>query len=182
MKVYILLADGFEEIETVSPIDVLRRAGAEVSVLAVGDNLTATGAHGLTITADSFLKDEFENLADMVILPGGGEGAVTLKNSTVVHEFLQRHAKANKYIAAICAAPIALDAAGVLEGHAYTCYPGCEQQIKSGEYHNDRIVIDNLLITAKGPAIALDFAYVTCEVLFGKEVVTELKTAMIANL
>ncbi len=181
MKIYILLADGFEDIEAISAADILRRAGGEVILLSITDSLLVESSSNITVSADAKLKDHKDQLADMVILPGGEQGAYRLRESDMVRKFLNAHQKNNKYIAAICAAPIALDTAGILENHAYTCYPGFEKAIASGQHQNDRIVIDNYVITGKGPGVALEFAFMLTELLFGKAVADGLRQGMLAN-
>ncbi len=180
MKIYVLLADGFESIEAIAPIDILRRAGGDVKMISINDSLDVKSAQDIIVKADGTLKENQDELVDLVILPGGEQGAYRLREDDRVRRFLAKHHKGNKYIAAICAAPIALDTAGILEGHSYTCYPGFEKSIATGDYQNERIVIDNYVITAKGPAIALEFGFILCELLFGKPIAQGLKTGMLA--
>ena len=125
-KVLVLLADGFEEIEAVTPIDVLRRAGLEVITAGVGKK-EITGAHGIQIHCDAEIE-KYTDLPDAVVLPGGMPGAANLKNSPTVLTLLRKMNEKNKTIAAICASPgLALAASGVLDGKKATCYPGYEK-------------------------------------------------------
>ncbi|MSN96552.1 DJ-1/PfpI family protein [Campylobacter sp. FMV-PI01] len=156
-KVAIILADGFEEIEAVSVMDILRRAGIEA--LGVGlQNLEVNGAHNIQIKADLILDDIKVDEFVAIVLPGGLPGAKYLANSQKLGEILREFNLKNLKIAAICAAPWALSTANVLK-NSYTCYPGFEKNIDhSGYEDNKNVVIDQNIITSKGPATAMEFA------------------------
>ena len=177
----VILADGFEEIEAVTQIDVLRRAGVEVTVagLAVG---SARGAHGIEIATEVLLPElDFE--PDMVVLPGGRPGAVNLGDDDGVIGLLNRQHSAGRRIAAICAAPAyAPVKAGVLEGKRATCYPSFEKHFGPGTVAvEDRVVVDGTVTTSRGPGTALEFALVLAEQLAGKAKADVLRAAMLVR-
>lgn len=156
-KIGIILAEGFEEIEAVTIIDVLRRAN--LTVLAVGlDNLKVTGAHAITVTADCVLTDLRGQILAGVILPGGLPGTKNLLASPELIDFLQQHAKAGKVTAAICAAPWVLAKANLLTAKQATIYPGMEDKLSTATASPERVVEDGMVITSKGPGTAMDFA------------------------
>ena len=160
----IVLTNGFEEIEAIAPMDILRRAGVEVDIVGVLGN-EATGSHGLTISTDKELLAVKNELYDIVILPGGMPGAKLLKNHQEVQEFVKLHYDAGKLIAANCAAPIAIENSGALKNRTYTCYPGFEKQINDGTYTGDFVHQDGRVITGSGSAAAFEFSYIIVEAL-----------------
>jgi protein deglycase len=154
-KALVLLADGFEEIEAVTIIDVLRRAEVEVHVAALGGE-SATGSHGIVVLADGPLARVDASQFDAVVLPGGMPGAKHLSEDARVQQILREAAASGKLVAAICAAPTALEAAGVLSGKRATSYPGFK--LPSAQYSEDRVVEDGNVITSRGVGTALEFA------------------------
>jgi 4-methyl-5(b-hydroxyethyl)-thiazole monophosphate biosynthesis len=178
-KAIVIVADGFEEIEAVTQIDVLRRAGVEVTVAGLSGRMVR-GAHDLEISAD-LLLDELDFTPDLVLLPGGMPGSQALGESEAVIELLQKQHAAGRWIAAICAAPaFALVRAGVLDGRRATCYPSFESRFSSSTTAvEDRVVVDGNVITSRGPGTALEFALVLVEQLEGKARAEELRTAML---
>ena len=182
----VLLADGFEEIEAVTIIDVLRRAQMAVTVVAIGLQ-RVTGSHGIVVEADETL-DGFEGETaapagdrefDLVVLPGGMPGAKNLRDEPRVARLLQEQARANRYVAAICAAPIVLEAAGILQGCAATSYPGYD--LPSADYREERVVVAGKVVTSRGPGTAIEFSLKLVELLVGPDVATKLGTAMIVT-
>ena len=159
-KVVILLAEGFEEVEAITPVDYLRRAGIEVQIAALGGNLAVTGSHGIQVNADiSFSGDGFPLDWDGVIVPGGGPGSDRLAASKEAGLFLKEMAGKGKWICAICAAPArVLAPLGLLAGKKFTCYPGEEGKVSGAEWKEDRVVVDGNLITSRGPGTAGEFA------------------------
>src|SRR3989338_11700711 len=157
-KVLIILAEGFEEIEAVTPIDVLRRAGAEVTSAGLSGKVVS-GAHGIKFEADIPL-DDYRDSPDAIILPGGMPGARNLAESKKVADFIKKMNSQKKIIGAICAAPaLALSPTGVLDGKKATCYPGFESNFsKSVKFSQERVVTDGNVITSKGPGSALEFS------------------------
>lgn len=179
-KILVLISDGFEEIEAVASIDVLRRAGADVIVASVSNSITVVGANKIAINADcKIFECNFKDF-DALLLPGGFNNAQTLANNTDAQEMIKAFYSANKYVCAICAAPIALYAAGVLNCN-YTCYPNCEQGIKSGNFSKDTVVIDGKIITSRGPGSAICFALAIVKELISKEKYEAVKNGMLAK-
>jgi len=157
-KAAILLADGFEEVEAVTQIDFLRRAGVDLKVVGIG-NRDITSARELRVTTDETI-DNLDEEFDAVILPGGLGGAKNLSSSEDVNTFLLKMHQEGKLIAAICASPaVVLGPLGLLKDKTYTCYPGFENQVEDGIFSEDRVVIDGMLITSRAPGTAAEFAY-----------------------
>lgn len=179
-KVLIPLAVGFEEIETMTLIDVLRRANVEV-VTAGLDQMTPKGAHGVVVQADTLLDDVDANSFDMILLPGGLPGAEYLAKSEKIKRILQEFDANKKHIGAICAAPWALSVAGVLKDN-YTCYPGFEGQVgHKGYTSSSDVVIDQNIMTSRGPATAMNFALAIVKELCGEEKYVEIKGGLLAS-
>ena len=160
----IVLITGFEEIEAIVPMDILRRAGVEVDIIGVLGN-EATGSHDLTISTDKELVAVKNELYDIVILLGGMPGAKLLKDHQEVQDFVKYHYDAGKLIAANCAAPIAIENSGALKNRNYTCYPGFENQIQDGHYTGEFVHQDGRVITGSGPAAAFEFSYTIVKAL-----------------
>lgn len=176
------LAPGFEEIEAVTIIDVLRRADVRVIVAALEGGSVA-GNHDIRIEADCTL-DELASCAgriDLVVLPGGMPGARNLKDDERVRALLRDVAAAGGRCAALCAAPIALAPAGLAAERTLTCFPGFEKDLAEAHCVTDRVVIDDRVITGRGPGAALEFALTLVAELQGEERARELETAMIAG-
>lgn len=180
-KAVILLATGFEEIEAVTVIDILRRAGIEI-IIAGLDGVNIKGSHGITVAADkkiSDLKPEF----DAIILPGGMPGALHLHNSTEVNGFIKDMHSKGALIAAICAAPSVIMAPiGLLENKNATCYPGNQIDFgKSTRYKDKAVVTDGNIITSQGPGTSMEFALSIVEKIIGGETVKKLKKHVLAH-
>ncbi|AXH10970.1 DJ-1 family protein [Malaciobacter halophilus] len=177
-KIIVPIANGFEEIEAISVIDICRRADIEVTIAAV-EQIETTGAHNIKIKADCMINevnDEF----DMIVLPGGLPNAFTLAENEKVQSLLKNMKEKKKKIAAICAAPYALHKANVLN-HNYTCYPSFEEKIRLDGYHkDDMVVIDDDVITSKGPATATTFALELVRAIKGDEVYSNIKKGVLA--
>jgi protein deglycase len=157
MTISVLFATGFEEIEAITIVDVLRRA--EFNVLMTGiDGSSVTGANGITVSMDRSIDGLSIADLDAVVLPGGIPGSEHLAESAAVRELLQAATAADKHVGAICAAPIALGAAELAAGRRVTCYPGFEEQVTGATCTGERVVVDGKLITGKGPGAALEFA------------------------
>jgi 4-methyl-5(b-hydroxyethyl)-thiazole monophosphate biosynthesis len=159
-KVIILLADGFEEVEAVTPIDYLRRAGLELTVAAIGRGRGVTGSHGIRIDADATLGDLAGEAWDAVLLPGGMPGAANLAASGETGALLKEMAAAGKWVTAICASPaLVLAPLGLLEGRRFTCYPGMETKVGgSARWSEDPVVRDGNIITSRGAGTAAQWA------------------------
>jgi 4-methyl-5(b-hydroxyethyl)-thiazole monophosphate biosynthesis len=175
MRALVPLAEGFEELEAVTIIDVLRRAGVEVTVAALGTS-PVQGSHAIRVEADTTLDAVQEETFDAVVLPGG-PAAKRLRDDERVKAVLRRAAGEGRLVAAVCAAPIALEAAGVLSGKRATVYPG--NALPSAEQVEERVVVDGRVVTSRGPGTALEFALTVVSELVGAAKARELKTAMI---
>lgn len=178
MRALVLLADGFEEIEAVTIVDVLRRGGIAVTTAALGAS-PVTGSHGIAVGADRLLDGISAADFDAIVLPGGLPGSRNLKEDARVLALLGAAARANKTIAAVCAAPIALEAAGVLAGKRATAYPGHE--LPSARYSEERVVVDGNVVTSRGVGTVLEFALVLVGRLAGVEVKERLERAMLVT-
>ena len=178
--IYLFLANGFEEVEALAPLDLLRRAGCAVTTVGIGGE-TVLGAHGIPVVAD--LPDVMYRDAkpEMVILPGGMPGATHLDESKTVEAALRAAASSNAYLAAICAAPMVLGKRGYLEGKRATCYPGFEEHLHGATVTAERIVIDGNVITAAGMGVAVEFGLALVTALCGKEKAAELRHAILAD-
>ncbi len=177
-KIIVPISNGFEEIEAISVIDICRRANIEVKIAAVEELLTV-GAHNIKIQADCKIEDINSDDFDMIVLPGGLPNAFTLAENNKVQSLLKEFKEKKKKIAAICAAPYALHKADVLNEN-FTCYPSFEEKIRLNGYHNnDSIVIDNDVITSRGPATAMVFALEIVNILCGEETYNQVKNGLL---
>lgn len=167
-KIIVPLARGFEEVEAVTVIDLLRRADIEVVVAGLTET-DVMGAHGLIIQADQRFKNINWRVFDGIILPGGMPGAENLRQDKNIISLIQEFDARDKLVAAICAAPIVLKGAGILEGKKLTSYPSFADEFTRYEYLEDPVVIDDNIITSRGPATAMNFALSIIEYLTGEE-------------
>jgi 4-methyl-5(b-hydroxyethyl)-thiazole monophosphate biosynthesis len=179
-RVCVLFAEGFEEIEAVTIVDVLRRAEVETVSAGIASR-EVTGSHGITLRADTTLAAAAAERWDLVVLPGGMPGARHLRDDAGVQALLAAQHAAGRRIAAICAAPIALAPAGVLEGRRATSYPGYAEQLGGARYLEEPVVVDGPLITSRGPGTALPFALALVAELAGAERAGSLGRAMLAS-
>lgn len=181
--VYLFLADGFEEIEALTPVDLLRRAGVTVTTVGVSGK-TVTGSHGISVNAD-VTADAAENmLADgapaMVILPGGMPGSKHLDESPTVEKFIAAALDADAYLAAICAAPMILGKRGLLKGKRAVCYPGFEQYLTGAPVEDVPCVRDGKIITARAMGAATEFALALVGALCGEDKAEEIRKGVLA--
>ena len=179
-KIAVILADGFEEIEALTSVDVLRRAGAIASIVGLND-ANIKGCHNIYVKADVTLREMRELDYDAIILPGGLPGASNLANDARLKEILRNFDKNNKLICAICAAPMVLESSGVLKGH-FVCYPGFEENVRSDKrgYVSDKNVLkDQNIITGKGPAFSMEFVLFIVKNLLGDEVYLKVKNDLL---
>lgn len=183
MKKYVLvpLAEGFEEIEAMSIIDILRRAGA--TVIAAGlDEGPVKGRSDVVMVPDCTLDHALaENEFDMIVLPGGMPASASLRDDPRVIETLVKMKAAGKTVAAICAAPIALHRAGILEREQFTSYPGMRPDLPNDGYRQDRVVISGNLLTSRGPGTALEFALELVRALYGDSVARQVADEVLAQ-
>mmetsp|Transcript_15058 Transcript_15058/g.20679 ORF Transcript_15058/g.20679 Transcript_15058/m.20679 type:complete len:196 (-) Transcript_15058:168-755(-) len=183
IKVLVPISNGTEEIEAVTIIDTLVRAGAEVTTAIVGEHtsLTATCSRGVKIVGDKFIEDCIHENWNMIACPGGMPGATHLRDSKALTSLLQSQYAANKYIAAICASPaVVLSHHNLIKGRKATCYPVPKFTAMIPGCSNSAVEIDGTLITSQGPGTSLMFALSLVEVLFGKEKAEALHKEMIA--
>jgi 4-methyl-5(b-hydroxyethyl)-thiazole monophosphate biosynthesis len=173
-RAIIFLAEGFEEVEAVTPVDYLRRAGVEAATVSIGRTAQVLGSHGIPINADRVLADSEGQGGldpadwDAVVLPGGGRGADNLAASVAVGGFVTAMAKAGKLVCAICAAPaVVLAPLGLLKGRSFTCFPGMEERVSGAFWKEDRVVIDGKLVTSRGAGTAGEFAVAVVGELLG---------------
>lgn len=179
-KVLLFFANGTEEVEALTPVDLLRRAGADVTVAGIGGE-TLVGSHGITVKADV----NAENLSavdkfDMIILPGGMPGTKNLDASAAVEKFLQS-VDEDTFLAAICAAPMILGKRGLLKGRRAVCYPGFESFLDGAILPEKKVCRDGRFITAVGAGAAMEFALMLVSALFGAEMADELRKSVLAD-
>ena len=166
-RVCVFLADGFEEIEGLTVVDILRRAGVEVSAVSITDEKMVTGSHGIRVEADARMKElDFKN-TEMLVLPGGMPGTLHLKDHEGLGELLKKAYADGKYIAAICAAPTVLEKYGLLEGKKATSYPAMEKELVSADYQTDKVVVDGNIIPSRGMGTAIEFGEKMVEIMQG---------------
>lgn len=157
--VYVFLAEGFEEIEALGTLDLIRRAGIEALSVSITDNKCVTGSHGISVKADITITECEEKDPLMVILPGGMPGSENLYNCEKVKEYVKSNFEGGRNIAAICAAPMVFGRMGLLGGYRVTCYPGFEKYLEGAEYTAASIECDRNVITGNGPGAFYRFAY-----------------------
>ncbi len=178
--IYLFLANGFEEVEALAPLDLLRRAGCPVTTVGVGGDLIL-GAHGIAVQADipdTMFRDAHP---EMIILPGGMPGARHLDESKTVDAALRAASSNDAYLAAICAAPMILGKRGYLKGKCATCFPGFEEHLIGAEKSLERVVRDGRVITAAGMGVALEFGLTLVSVLKGEDAAARLRSAVLAD-
>lgn len=176
--VYVFLADGFEEIEALAFTDILRRAEIEVTTVSVNDDKIVTGSHNISVVADATIKEINLNLMDALVLPGGMPGTINLQSNSDVISLINYAVNNDKYIGAICAAPMILGRLGLLKGKKATCYPGFEEHLIDAEYTGGRVVKDGNFITSKGAGTVQDFAHCFVMNLKNKEIADKVISSM----
>ncbi len=177
MNVIVFLADGFEEVEALTVVDYLRRVESiQVDTVSIKDSLQVLGAHYIEVKADKTI-DQLQDISlyDAVIIPGGMPGASNLRDHQEVIKILKEMNENEKLVAAICAGPIVLAKAGIIDGKNVTSYPGFEEDLKNAHYKEDDVVCDGNIITARGPAKAEDFAIEIIKKLVGNKAAEDLK-------
>jgi 4-methyl-5(b-hydroxyethyl)-thiazole monophosphate biosynthesis len=177
--VYLFLADGFEEVEALTIVDVLRRAGVAIKTVSVMKDLTVTGAHDVAVVADELFEDADCVQCEMFILPGGGPGTKRVLAHNGLKSVLTDFAATGKTISAICAAPMILARHGFLKGRKATIYDGMEDELADAEYVKETVVRDGQFITSRGPGTAMPFAFALARILAGDAVADEVRSAML---
>ena len=182
-KALVFLATGFEEIETLTVVDILRRAEVNVTVAGLTPNLIE-GKHGTKVVPDTAIDNVSVTDFDAVIVPGGNPGYKNLRKDPRVITMVKKAFEAKKILAAICAGPTVLADAGGLEGKACTIYPGMEDELEAGggKPKQDMVVVDGNVVTSRGPATALLFALKLAEMLVGKQVAEAVSQKALANI
>lgn len=178
-NVYVFTADGFEEIEGLTVVDLMRRAGAQVQMVSISDGLAVKGSHGIEIKADTFFDDVDFDQADLLVLPGGMPGTLHLGEHEGLTGLLQVFAAKGKRVAAICAAPSVLGGLGLLKGKRAVCYPGFEDKLTGARVEMEEVVTDGCITTSRGLGTAIPFALELISLLFGPEKAEEIKKSVI---
>lgn len=173
--IYVLLAEGFEEMEAIAPIDLLRRAGETVCTVSITDDKVVIGAHGIPVTADLTCAQAHTEGLKAVILPGGLPGTTNLEASELVRQLLDYAAQNDLFIGAICAAPSILGHKGLLRGKRAVCYPGYESTLDGAIVEDAPTVIDGNIVTGKGAGVAEWFALALVEAIVSKDTADRLR-------
>ena len=181
--IYMFLANGFEEVEALCPLDLLRRAGLQVTTVSIGGNDTVIGSHGIAVQADMPETIYRDTRPEMLILPGGMPGSKHLDESRVVDTALRVGAANGAYLAAICAAPMVLGKRGYLKGKAAVCFPGFEEYLDGAilQPKGVKVITDGKIITAVGMGAAVEFGLALVRVLKGDEAASSLRSAILAD-
>lgn len=175
--IYMFLAEGFEEVEALAPLDIIRRAGLEIKTVGVGSK-TVIGSHGIPVTADITVDELSDSTPDMVILPGGMPGTKNLDANETVHKAIADAVKNGAYLCAICAAPMILGKLGLLVGKKATCFPGFEEYLAGAIVTGQKVAVDGRIITAKGMGAAVEFGLAIVAALKDEATADELAKAI----
>ncbi len=178
-KVYVFLAEGFEEIEGLTVVDILRRAGVETEMVSVGEGKSVTGSHGIAVEADVLFEEITPEEGMMYVLPGGMPGTRHLAAHEGLAELLKKEAANGKKLAAICAAPSVLGGLGLLVGHKAACYPGFEEKLTGAQVTMEPVAVSGNFITSRGMGTAIPFALALTEQLVGAEKAENLGKSII---
>ena len=180
-KVALFIENGSEELEFIAPLDIMRRANLEVDLISANNEDFITSSHNVKILADKKI-DEVNNILDYdaIVIPGGMPGSTLLRDNKKIIEFYQTMYNSGKLVAAICAAPIVLSAAGITDNKEVTSYPGFDKEINYKNYNSEKaVVIDKNVITAQGPAVAILFGYEIVNYLLQDNTAEDVKKAML---
>lgn len=173
------MAEGFEEIEAVAVIDILRRGGVELKTFSISGNKNVKGAHEITILCDALFEDIDFNDGEIILLPGGMPGTTNLSKHEGLQKVLLNYQTTDKWIGAICAAPTVLGKLGIIDGKTATCYPGCEKDLGSANYVKESVVVDGKIVTSRGVGTALEFGLKLIELTIGYGAAQKLKSEML---
>lgn len=176
--IYVMLAEGFEEIEALAFVDILRRATIDVQTVSVDNVHNVRGSHGIVVIADTKMSD-INEIGDGIVLPGGLPGTFNLRDNPNVAELIRKHYDNGSIVGAICAAPSVLGGLGLLKDKKATCYPSFEEYLIGATYINDKVVTDENIITSRGAGTAHDFALKFVELIKGKECSDKLRSSML---
>jgi 4-methyl-5(b-hydroxyethyl)-thiazole monophosphate biosynthesis len=178
-KVFIFLAEGFEETEAIATIDVLCRGGLDVTSVSISGKREVTGAHGISVIANQLFTETDFSRGAMLVLPGGMPGAANLNAHAGLKSLLKQYADEGKYVAAICAAPLVLGGLGLLQGKEATSYPGYEDTLTGATFIKNPVVKDGNILTSRGPGFALHFGLAIVEILQGKDKAHEVAKGLL---
>ena len=179
MKVFVFLADGFEEIEGLTVVDILRRAGVDVTMMSVTGSLSIRGSHDIGVQADCLFDAKEAGEADMLVLPGGMPGTLTLKEHEGLNELLRKFDREKRNIAAICAAPSILGGLGMLKGKKACSYPGFEDKLDGADVQQVPVVTDGHITTGRGMGVAIPFALRLTAILCGEDNAEEVRKSIV---
>lgn len=180
-RILVLLAPGFEELEAVAVIDILRRAG--IDVISAGTiSGPISSAHNISILPDKLIDEVTEEVFDLIVLPGGLDGTENLARDQRVVKMLQKQLDSGRAVGSICAAPTVLDRYGLAQGKTITCHPTCRGAIQKAKLSEDRVVRDGLLVTSQGPGTAIEFALNLVELLMGKDKMLDVNAGVLARI
>ncbi len=179
MKVFVFLADGFEEIEGLTVVDILRRAGVDVTMMSVTGSLSIRGSHDIGVQADCLFDAKEAGEADMLVLPGGMPGTLTLKEHEGLNELFRKFDREKRNIAAICAAPSILGGLGMLKGKKACSYPGFEDKLDGADVQQVPVVTDGHITTGRGMGVAIPFALRLTAILCGEDNAEEVRKSIV---
>ena len=180
-KIYMFLADGFEPVEALAPVDVMRRAGINVVTVSIMGRTTVEAAHGIKVMADALFEETDFSDADGLVLPGGSLGTENLSACEPLRALVASANAEGKIIAAICAAPMVFGRMGILAGRRATCYPGCESELTGSKYTAAAVEQDENIITACGPAASFEFGFTIVENICGDKAAAVIREQMRFN-
>ena len=178
IRISVPLANGFEEIEALVPVDIWRRAGFEVTMISISNELIVTGSHQISVLADCLFDEQKFADSDMIFLPGGMPGAKNLDAHKSLQKCIVEHHHKHKLLGAICAAPLVLGHNNLLENRRATCFPGFEKELFGAKHTGNFIEIDDNIITAKGAGVAVEFAFAVVSRFNGEEYASQLAEKM----
>ncbi|MCD8265193.1 MAG: DJ-1/PfpI family protein [Tannerellaceae bacterium] len=178
-KAFVFLAAGFEEMEAIGTIDILRRGGIDTVTVSISDSKEVIGAHGISVMADAVLTGTDLSGADALVLPGGMPGSTNLNNCEPLREVLASQYDNGKLVAAICAAPLVLGGLGILEERRATCYPSFEDLLTGATVTGNAVEVDGNVITGRGPGLVMEFALALVTYLTGKEKADEVASGLL---
>lgn len=173
-RVAIFLAEGFEEVEALTTVDLLRRADIKVDMVSISNEKVVEGAHGITVIADQRIKEIYFTSYDALTLPGGMPGTLNLEACEILSEALKEHSEKGKLVTAICAAPSVLGRLGLLNGKRACCYPGFEDRLEGASVSTEKVEVDGNVITSRGLGSAIDFGLAMIKVLKSEEVADKI--------
>lgn len=180
-KVLIFMAEGHEEIEALTVVDLLRRAGIEIEMISITGNKKVPGSHGITTVCDKYIENADFESADMIVLPGGMPGTLNLELCEPLMDQIHGFNTSKKGLAAICAAPTVFGKAGILEGKKATCYPGMEKDLVGANVSTDEVCHDGHIITSRGLGTAIPFALEIVKTFQGEEAAKKLAAGIVYN-